>query len=259
MSNVLILSEGAIGDTIAFTVPIAKYLKEKGDTVHGCFTSQNSFRLMKEVPYFDSTFKNDSAADISTSMYDIIYIRDCRNIFNDFSNLDLKKSKIIKYAPDNVASMNRLKSMSNQLEIEDYDIQISINWYKKFYKNFNLSKKTILLNVKSTSTKRCYYSKYELIELFKKNNFNVVEIDVNKNICENLHLIDQAKYIITVDTGVLWLAKALNKKHYLIVPPHSVANRFSAEIILGTKSLNSKTAKDVVEDFLFLIKQHTFI
>jgi len=274
MKNVLILSEASIGDSIVSTLPMVKYLKKEGCKVHVHLASDVSWKLMSEVPFIDVITRTstgykagchhppsmeltiDDEPKLLIESYDVVYMRDCQYMYERYFNINLNKSLVVKYNCGYYATLYRPEFIFNQLGFKDYDISISIDWYNRFHKNFNLPNNSLLLNTKSNDMARSYYRKIELKERLKNHNFNVIEIDENKDVRENLHLINQVRYILTVDTGVLWLAKSLGKTPYLIIPKHAYFNKLNYERLLGVKALNSLTPKNIVDDFLFLTKNN---
>ena len=261
MSNILILVEEAIGDTIVKTILIINHNKKN---VIDLLLPKESDRttkikqLIEKIPYVNSIFEFNKFDERTLLNYDLIYIPkdQVARHYNFFPTIKFLKNVIMirKFSKNNLPTHDLIcytpEAIAKLLNIDNYNIKISIDWYNEFYKNYNFSKKSLLLNTKSTSMNRNYYHKMELKQELTNCGFNVIEINNDKNICENLHVLNQVKYIITVDTGVFWLAKSLGKKPFMIIPEHNYDNRFVIEKSREAKVLNGKTVKEIVEDFL---------
>ena len=255
MSNILIITRGTLGDTITGTVLVINHNKK--NVIDILFTKKKYRttkikQLIEKIPYVNSIFEFNENISIN---YDLIYIP----VEYKEEWIKLKgtyENQVIQHYNLFIKDFRffRLEAIAKQLNIDNYNIEISIDWYNEFYKNYNFSKKSLLLNTKSTSMNRNYYHKMELKQELTNCGFNVIEINNDKNICENLHVLNQVKYIITVDTGLLWLAKSLGKKPFIIIPEHDYDNRFNYGKLLGVKVLNGRTVKEIVEDFLCSIK-----
>jgi hypothetical protein len=255
MSNVLILTRGALGDTIAGTVLVINHNKKN---VIDILLPKKNYRTMKikqlieKIPYVNSIFEFDEFDKNTSINYNLIYIpveykEEWIKLKGVYENQVMQHYNL--FVKD--FRFFRLEAIARQLNINNYNIEISIDWYNEFYKNYNLSKKSLLLNTKCCNhMNRNYYHEMELKQELTNCGFNVIEMNNDKNICENLHIINQVKYIITVDTGLLWLAKSLGKKPFMIIPEHDYDNRFNYGKLLGVKVLNGRTPKEIVEDFL---------
>ena len=271
MSNVLILTRIPLGDFIAGTVLIINHNKK--NVIDILFPENNDRsvkieQLLRKIPYVNSIFQFNEFNKSTIINYDLIYVpielkkkwdilsKEWNKELNKGKTWDtIKENKIVQYYKLFNSKFYVLEDVAKQLNINNYDIKISIDWYNEFYKNYNFSKKSLLLNTKSTSMNRNYYHKMELKQELTNCGFNVIEINNDKNICENLHVLNQVKYIITVDTGLLWLAKSLGKKPFAIKSElNPDLNIFTYEKILGVKFLNGRTPKEMVEDFLYSIQ-----
>ena len=109
----------------------------------------------------------------------------------------------------------RSKFHLETFELEYEDWSVDIDWYKEYYKDFKCDDHTVVLNCCSFEECRTYKKQHELKQIFTSNGFDVRDVDFELDIRTNMHLMHQAKYIVTTDTATYWMAKSLGKEPYM--------------------------------------------
>ena len=231
--TVLLFGNKAIGDNISFVLPLYKYLS-LSYTVDCILPNFEAFKLFSNIPFI----KNLSLADNLDGAeytkifpnYDKVYLCS-RGMYSRFANFgenicsDIKKETKINYWPHDIFDRFGFEYLS------EYGV-LDIDWYKDYYIDFNCSSKSVLLHTVASVESKSYNKKDELKSLLEKEGFEVFTIDLEMDIRSNLHLINQVKYILTVDTSVVWMAFALGKEPFVFM-----YRKEYTEGLLGLKNL----------------------
>jgi hypothetical protein len=138
---------------------------------------------------------------------------------------------------------------------DDRLLNFDINLLKKFYVDSHCGPKSLLLNCKSSDKCRTYLNHEKLRHLLEKEGFDVREQNPQRPLAENFHLVNQCKYILSVDTSTIWVAKCLGKTPFVIlsgqncthVALNTLPEQFPYELI------NEIPPEEIVRKFLLSI------
>lgn len=236
-SKALVFGNPGLGDVICQTIPLLRALKKKFDEVYVFSANLKGHQLVRHTPYFSGgvpIFNIHSMwnrrditeggmfelfLDISKCFdsYDQVYIP-LKSLFNRFHELlePHARAKLAKRSP-RTNPIPRTQAVLSDFDLDPEPLELDLNWYSKYHKDFRLNPNTVLLNCQSSSERRSYSKSEELKFRLIKEGFDVIEIDPDNDIRENLFLIKQVQYILTVDTATLWMGKALNKEPYVFI------------------------------------------
>jgi len=123
-------------------------------------------------------------------------------------------------------------------------MRLNIDWYKDFYKDFQCGPNSVLLNTVANAPFRTYTR--PLKPELEKLGFEVFEFNLDSDIRENMHLINQVTHVLSVDTSTQWLARCLGKTPHVFMSRdmgdfHFFMSRFDfeeeVEIRCGLKNL----------------------
>ena len=245
--NVLLVGPTyGIGDHITTTLIIARNLSATS-RVHGLFFNTEGYHLMRQTPYFSSCIlaKKTNCLDIARSfcLYDKVIIS--QKVYQDFMGVDVELLKNVTMHSDYEVNQYRPDRICQQYDVEDPNIDLDIKWFDEFYKDFQCTNKTILLNCKSIFSDRTYHRMEDVANLLASK-FDVRLFDLSKDIRVNIHLINQARYVLTTDTSTYWIARALGKEPYVFLCPATYPN-YSPEVALGTDNIVSNNHNDIDE------------
>ena len=124
-----------------------------------------------------------------------------------------------------------------RLNYVDGNIKVDLRWFDEFYYDFKCKTNSVLLTTQSRLEMKCYRKKEELKELLTRYGYEIFEADVEKDIRFNLHLVNQIRNILTVDTCIYWLGLALGKSPCAFFRHGENNERSFTEWMLGTKNL----------------------
>jgi len=210
--KVLFAAPGSIGDTIYCMLPMLPILQSRGYTVHGMFRNRHAYRLLRETPYFERVLplcekglQEEISADSKKWFedYDKVYI------VNGYSNKGVTRRVV------NVAYRPIMKLAEWGEEFRPEYMRLNIDWYSDFYKDFRCGLNSVLLN--TTSSAKCRTYTRPLKPELEKLGFEVLEFDLNSDIRENMHLVNQVSHVLSVDTSTQWLARCLGKTPHVFM------------------------------------------
>ena len=289
MEKILLLSHFALGDCAACTVALAKNLSKTSQVF--CVTStQLQYRYLREMPYFHSVIQSENHRpdkqlypDVTSNEFIDLHTEkytDLAKIFILYDKVYITRlsfyKQIHKYVDSklltNVVAPTTEKHIGQYRPLiyvgyfgfTEFDFSVDINWYSRYYFDFKCGNNTVLVNGLSDSTLRSYKRTSEVIDLLKSLNFDVRVFDIKTDIRKNLHLINQAKYILTTDTSTLWLAKALHKTPFVFMSNNEYPNE-TIQKLLGTKNIvpcrdiDEIEPEEIVQGFLRSIKRQSLM
>ena len=253
MMKILIFGIATIGDNLAYVLPLCRILHEQGHETHCFIPNENAFKLFSNVPFLSNVsliesqsksprVSNETLMDCAKKfpLYDKIYV--CRSgLFRRLKSL--ADPSLMQNVDSRIETISEVKFWPIEifgkfdLQYEHRFNEIDINWYNQFYENFHCVGQSVLLHTQSDSPSKTYQKKDKLKNLLENHGFSVYEIDHNKDIRQNLHLIDQTKHILTVDTSIYWMARGLGKKPSVFLHQDVGQTRRFSECMLDIKNL----------------------
>lgn len=283
MKKALIIGQFGLGDTISNTLPLVQVLKNHGYLVHGLFHNINSYHLMRETPYFDACIL--LASFYSATSYNMVgfkeMFKDVANIFSEYNKIYIQGGDIHEFMQKNIDDKLKenivfhLKTAFNYRPIEQLEkygfifkdsyLFLDAGWYNKHWRDFNCQQNTVLFNTQSSQHVRNYPKRKEVINLLTQKGFDVRQFDYKEDIRVNLHLLNQANYVLTTDTSSYWIAKALKKEPHvfmsrgrdLIYSPEIQELKLQTRNILKEWKfeMSDIAPEEIVEEFIQSIKK----
>ena len=203
MEKTLILANNGIGNHICSTLVLAKALSRTSD-VHGLFNRHEGYLLLRHTPYFKSCtlsrnmeYKTrESLTDLAKtfSLYDSVYIP-LETLYYSIKELvdPLLTTNVVKrtgfpetYCPNHILDV---------FGLQNSDISLNIDWYKDYYEYFYTKSNTVLINGTADNPIRIYKRINEVSDILRVA-FDMRFMDLSKDIRNNLHLINQAKWVV---------------------------------------------------------------
>ncbi len=279
MKKVMIWGHWGTGDHISVTLPLARTLARQGNIVHGVFHNLNAYRLMRETSCFDTCFMlpnyyaEDYEDEFSMSQtfsdmaqlfprYEAVYATShaVYHLIREVADTSLLSNFVkLNYADSTTSTVSRTKFTLGEFGQEgcDEDIKLDIDMYKDYYLDFDCKGNSVLLNSVAKGTFRTYHRHNEVKETLLREGFDVKELDYNVDIRKNMHLVHQVKYILTTDTVVVWMAKALGKTPYVFLSEGMGRFGPSKEFDLGVSNIvswyhniNQIPPQEIVDGFI---------
>lgn len=247
--KVLVFAANTIGDNIGNILPVCRKLHAEGHQVDCLVSPPQIFNIFSGTPYFNKIIPipyrsirylpqiTDEAIKESANLfplYDKVFscfrgaYRRIKRLVDAslMGNIDTRIEADAEYDFMPVGIFNKFG-----FKYLPEDILINLEWYKSYYKDFNCSENSVLINTQSGCDARTYNKKEELKSILTTKGFEVIEMDFDVDIRYNLYLINQVKHILTVDTSTYWLGKCLGRS------PHVFLHTEFSEVYLGVKNL----------------------
>ena len=289
MQKVLILSSLALGDCVSCTLTLANNLA-KTHQVYCITNTTTAYKLFREIPCFYCVIQSDNHrieesyvdqkfvdvhvekyTDLAKqfSLYDKVYLSRVSyyNHFIEFIEPSLIANLVhpIKYDFESQPPKTRSEMTSCYFGFTETDHSININWYKHHYHDFKCLNNTVLFNGLSDQPNRTYARRDEVVQILKSSGFDVRQLDLSVDIRTNIHLINQAPYILTTDTSTFWLAKSLGKSPYVFIS-NSMYKNSVIQQLLGSKNIienkgdmNKTEPQEIVSGFLAALRSKLLV
>ena len=276
-----------IGDAVSHCFPLCKVLKNEGNHVE--FWQLNGWTpvvLSFSLPYIDH--REFFVFEITPLVENFILLNtkeiarfkkliDSVDEIYLFSHLDIKtmnafieggagegnRNKIVDIRHTLYAELSDsnlydpekwFKSIGREFKQEymDFDLQ----WFKSYCEDFKCNKDTVLLNCESARPHCCYPQGKELEVQLKQRGLEVIKFDCNKDIRTNLFLIQQVRYILTVATSTIYLAKAIKKDRGMYLISHSERDYTK---FLRVKQIYGKSPDEIATLFYSAVSNYELI
>jgi hypothetical protein len=231
-----------------------------GHQVDAFIGNEDAYKLLKPIPCFDNLYHiNDTLFCNVYHQYDKIYlITNWHNpaYYSIIPNVIPYNNWQIWY---NTAQRLNAQGLTYN---EDY-CRINLNWYNDFLYDFKCNSNSVLLETISSRPNRTYAKMKELVHYLSLAGFDVRILNLENDIRTNLHLIDQVPYVLTTDTGLLWMTKAIGKSPHVYLSRGKDGNKFRFdkwENRLGVKNivswydtLNEIPSEEIVQEFKSIV------
>jgi len=253
MKSVVINSQCGIGDAVAGAFPLCRLLKEKENKTVEFWqiNKENLIPLAKCLPYIDNikffyidytakTAKEFVCFNEKTNVQAREALKDADEVYllnNASKELQIAitdmwgvTDRVIDYQFPTIKIDGYSPACNFALVGKEYDqryMDFDLAWFKKYYRDFQCKKNTILLNCSAAESRRSYAQKDELQAILMGRGFDVRLFDYVIPLPTNLFLVAQVSYILTVATSTVYLAKALscNENTYVITPKDAIDYR----------------------------------
>jgi hypothetical protein len=244
------------------------------------FSNKHAYDLLKETPFFSNCILSNqtkverlSSGEIDLDLMER-KIKHLSSVFDNYDYLIINRPGSLRKTIEKFISRKQIKKLIQPKYIYNkfvyrphavcmeygfpcVEINLKINWYKKNFYNFKCNKKTVLLNGESAYLDRTYLKISSVAEELSDLGFDVRYFDFSENICKNMHLIDQAAFVLTTETSTIWLAKALGKNPYVFLSssnqPINQLEKIlnSKNIIENFDNLNDVSPQNIVFNFAY--------
>ena len=232
----LVIGEESIGDELSTTLPLVRALKDAGNVVHLLSLNLNNYRLMRVVPEVDvclllGNFLSGQSTDNDTM---VEVVGDVAKLYPGYSAVYTCESYIHSYlqkyvdlallanlvkpaetSSDCFRSVHQLSKIG--LTFKEEYLRLHIDLFQSHKTNFKCSPLSVLWSHKSNAELRNYSRHEEVTALLTDAGFEVHTLDLKRDIRTNMHLLQQVRYVLTTDTGALWMSRALGKEPYVFL------------------------------------------
>lgn len=279
----LIIGQVGIGDTFTNTFPLAQVAKN--GLLHGLFHNEASYRLARETPFFDACIPlpylytptdNNAAAVVEVfqdaaklfPQYDRVYLTSAWAL--DFMARAASPELLVNIVPwketaDGYRPIRQLEKFG--FEFHQHLLDVDINWYAKFYRDFKCSNRSVLFEPSSYERVRNYRWADYVVELLEHEGFEIHRFDYNLDIRTNMHLVHQVRHVLTTDTAAVWMARALGKEPHIFIAGgqgkfhlrQQVLRINCRNIVPWYDNINEIPPEEIVEGFLRGLKSQFLI
>ena len=243
--KILMLGSNPIGDNLAYILPMSAVIHQEGHELDCMMPNKQIFNLFSDMPYFTNLIQVPIIGHKASEerirefveflpQYDKVFVCS-RGVYVRIRQIvgeELMKNIDPRIEPESETDFWPIEILGRfGIKYKYSYSRLDMNWYKPFYHDFGCKSNSVLVNTKSNVAVRTYNKGDELKWLLKKSGYDIYEVDVNQDIRYNLHLVNQVRHVLTVDTGTFWMAKSLGKEI------HTFFHRRFTEDLLGQKSL----------------------